>query len=335
MSNLLRVLTHEGVLINVSCRYWRAHKKLKAEDLGLDPDTVTDDLISLGHKKLLPSDALKPFALIESRAHSLVDANTFPFLGGIARYLPNSKLSEVTNRLEQLEREFQTQQVAFIERYSELRSNAAREWWTAARKLCNDPDRLVATIEASFPQADALDRYFSFQTHLFQVSIPEGAPQAELIAASDQQALADARNRAAQEAAAKIRQGTQQFVSDCVATMRQETATLCDEMLQSMSDGKTQGVHQKTLNRLIKFIDEFKSLNFAGDQEMEQTLERVRSQFLSRTAESYRDDAKAQARLRDGLGKLRDTAHELARQDATEIVERFGAMGRRRFNLAA
>ena len=86
MSNLLQVLTHEGVLINVSCRYWRAHKKLKAEDLGLDPDTVTDDLISLGHKKLLPSDALKAFALIESRAHALVDANTFPFLGGIARF---------------------------------------------------------------------------------------------------------------------------------------------------------------------------------------------------------------------------------------------------------
>ncbi len=47
---------------------------------------ITYDLISLGHKKLLPSDALKAFALIESRAHALVDANTFPFLGGIARF---------------------------------------------------------------------------------------------------------------------------------------------------------------------------------------------------------------------------------------------------------
>ena len=47
-------------------------------------------------------------------------------------------------------------------------------------------------------------------------------------------------------------------------------------MLTSMRSGKTDGVHQKTLNRLVKFIDDFKSLNFAGDNEMEQQLDRVR-----------------------------------------------------------
>jgi len=33
--SLLQVLTREGVLITASVRYWRAHKKLKAEDIGL------------------------------------------------------------------------------------------------------------------------------------------------------------------------------------------------------------------------------------------------------------------------------------------------------------
>ena len=68
---------------------------------------------------------------------------------------------------------------------------------------------------------------------------------------------------------------------------------------------------------------------------MEQQLEQVREAFLTRTAEEYRDDAAGQARLRTGLSKLRDTARELAQQDATEIVTRFGQMGVRRFNLAA
>ena len=102
-----------------------------------------------------------------------------------------------------------------------------------------------------------------------------------------------------------------------------------------MSGGKTSGVHQKTLNRLVKFIDEFKSLNFAGDAEMEAMLERARRELLSRTAEGYRDDSTAQAKLRDGLTQLRDQAREMARQDATDIVERFGQLGRRRFSLAA
>ena len=40
-SDLLSILTREGVLLNVSVRYWRGCKKLKAEDLGLDPDKVS------------------------------------------------------------------------------------------------------------------------------------------------------------------------------------------------------------------------------------------------------------------------------------------------------
>ncbi|MBT3191730.1 MAG: hypothetical protein HN341_04175 [Verrucomicrobia bacterium] len=334
-NEILNVLSRSGVLLNVSIRFWRASKKLKAEDLGLDPDTVTNHLISLGHKKLVPPDALKTFALIESRAHALVDSATFPFLGGIARFLPNAKLGAVTARLDGLEQEFSFELARFKAQYASLRVDAARAWWEAARRLVNDPDRLVATIEASMPQADGLDRYFSFQTHLFQVAVPEGTSQMELIAAADQRAVADARNRAAQEAATKIRHGAEQFVADSVATLRQETAQLCDEMLQSMSSGKTKGVHQKTLGRLIRFIDEFKHLNFAGDREMEEHLERVRGEYLSRTAEEYRDSTAAQARLRAGIGKLRDTARELAQQDAGELVAAFGQLGRRRFNLAA
>ena len=105
-------------------------------------------------------------------------------------------------------------------------------------------------------------------------------------------------------------------------------------MLQSMRDGKT-GVHQKTLNRLVDFIDHFKVLNFAGDQELEARLEEVRKQFLSRTAEEYRDSNAARRRLRDGIGRLADEALKMARQDTSQIVERFGQQGVRWFNLAA
>ena len=105
-NQLLDVLTREGVLINVSVRYWRATKKLKAEDLGLDPERVTDRLISLGHKKLLPKSALDALALVESRAHSLVESSTFPFLKGLSRFLPNSKLEEVLHKIRGLEQDF-------------------------------------------------------------------------------------------------------------------------------------------------------------------------------------------------------------------------------------
>lgn len=333
-NQLLDVLTREGVLLNVSIRYWRAHKKLQAADLGLDPNDVTDRLISLGHKKLLPKEALATFALIESRAHSLVDSSTFPFMGGIGHFLPNAKLGEVTQKLEALRSDFNRAQFNFLCSYADLRGDAAREWWQAAAKLVRDPDRLVATIENSFPRPEDMGRYFSFETHLFQLSVPEGVPQMDLIAVGDQQAIIDARNAAAQEASESIRRGTQSFVADCVATMRQETAKLCDEMLSSFRDSKC-GVHQKTLNRLSQFIDNFKSLNFAGDRELEEQLEDARRKFLNTPAEVYRDNERGKAKLAEGIRALGNAARELAQADATEIVESFGAMGRRRFSLAA
>jgi hypothetical protein len=141
-----------------------------------------------------------------------------------------------------------------------------------------------------------------------------------------------AREHAARQAAEKIGEGVEGFVADCVASLRKETATLCEEMLSSMKGGKT-GVHQKTLNRLVKFIDEFKALNFVGDNQLEQELERVKREFLSHSAEEYRDSEFARKRLENGLKNLADNARDMARQDAMELVENFGQMGVRRFHI--
>jgi hypothetical protein len=332
-NQLLDALTREGVLLNVSVCYWRATKKLNAEDLGLDPDQVTDRLISLGHKKLLPREALESFALIESRAHRLVEANTFPFLNGLGHFLPNAKLPDVMSRLEALAGEFSTAKAEFLARYAERRQQALAEWREAAQKLVANPEQLVSAIEASFPAAGLMERHFGFGTQLFQLRIPE-AMEVDLVSSAEQQAVQRSRDEAARAAAADIRRGVQQFVGDCIASLRQQTAELCDEMLDSMRTGKT-GVHQKTLNRLTRFIDEFKQLNFAGDREMDTALDKVRGEFLSRSAEEYRDSEFARTKLQEGLQGLRDTARHLATQEARELVERFGALGQRKFHLVA
>lgn len=75
---ILEALTREGVLINVSVRYWRASKKLEPGDLGLDAASLGERLISLGRKRLLPKDALAQFARIDSRADAAVFLGRMP-----------------------------------------------------------------------------------------------------------------------------------------------------------------------------------------------------------------------------------------------------------------
>jgi hypothetical protein len=333
MNDLLKVLTRQGLLLSVSVRYWRGCKKLRAEDLGLNPDSVCDRLISLGHKRLLPKEATSAMALIESRAHALVEGNTFPFLNGLAHFLPNPKLAEVSGKLKELESEFWKAKEQFISRYGALRESATDEWRAMASKLVSEPASLVATIEASFPTTSQMERFFGFDIQLFQIAAPERLGL-DLLALGDQEKLIEARTQAAQKAAQKIRRDTEAFVADCVATLREQTAALCQEMLQSINTCET-GVHQKTLNRLVRFIEQFKQMNFVDDREMERQLEVVREELLSRTAEEYRDNSNARNQLVTGLSQLRDTAKRLANQDAAEVVQRFGEMGRRKFHLAA
>ena len=61
----------------------------------------------------------------------------------------------------------------------------------------------------------------------------------------------------------------------------------------------------------------------------------MRKEFLGRTAEEYRNSGTARDQLVNGLSQLRDKANDLAQQDATELVQSFGQMGRRKFTLAA
>jgi hypothetical protein len=242
-------------------------------------------------------------------------------------------LEEVTTKLKELETEFWKAKDEFCQRYARLRESAAREWRDMAKKLVQDPDRVVANIEAAFPAPQRMGRFFGFETQLFQIAVPERLGL-DMVAMADHQQLMQARQQAAQRASQQIHQGVERFVADCVAALREQTAQLCDEMLLSINESET-GVHQKTLNRLVRFIDEFKQMNFVNDTEMEQRLQAVRRELLTKTAEEYRDNASARARLVNGLSRLREQANQMARGDATEIVQRFGELGRRKFNLAA
>ncbi len=329
---VLEALTREGVLISASVRYPRFTKRLKPEDLGLADDEVNQRLISLGHKKLLPRDALASLALVESRVHALVERSSFAFLG-VARFLPNARLDDVQQGLDALKTEFVEARRTFLDQYEAHRVEALQEWERTASDLPGDPVLLMAAIRGAFPDVVELESKFGFDVQLFQIKAPERLSR-QLISFADQQQLVQARNRAAREATEHMREGVDAFVRDAVATLREQTATLCRDMLGAMDDGKS-GVHQKTLNRLVKFVDEFKQLNFAGDHQMEQLLEDARQQLLSKTAEEYRDDNVARARLQDGIRQLADRATNMAKEDASELVSRFGQLGVRKFQLAA
>ena len=327
-TTLLDGICRRGVLVATSVRYWRGCKRLNAEDLGLDPAHVSDRLIQLGHKRLIPRDALSAFALIESRVQATVESSSFPFLGGIGRFVPNPRLGDLTDKLDKLRDEFRDATLDFVAGYSPLRESAMTEWREAARHLNGSAERLIATIEQSFPPAGEIAKRFAFETRLFQIAAPDNI-RLEVAEGMEQHEVAEDRRRIAEDASRRLQADLDGFIRESVASMREETARLATEVLATI-DGSENGVHQRTLNRLTTFIDSFRTLNFAGDQQLEATLERFRRDLLTHSAEDYRNDSGAMASLTDGLTRLRENAVQLARSDARDVISRFGQMGTRK-----
>ena len=327
-TTLLDAVCRRGVLVATSVRYWRGCKRLNPEDLGLDPAHVSDRLIQLGHKRLIPRDALQAFALIESRVQATVESSSFPFLGGLARFVPNPRLADLTDKLDKLRDEFREATLDFVAGYSPLRDQAMVEWREAARHLNGSAEHLIATIEQSFPPAGDIAKRFAFETRLFQIAAPDSI-RLEVADGMEQLEVADDRRRIAEDASRRLQADLNGFIQESVTSMREETARLASEVLETI-DGSVTGVHQRTLNRLKSFIDSFRSLNFAGDQQLEATLEKFRRELLTRSAEDYRNDRDAMFSLTEGLTRLRESAVQLARSDARDVISRFGQMGARK-----
>jgi hypothetical protein len=329
---LLEAVCRRGVLCATSVRYWRGCKRLNAEDLGLDPANVSDRLIQLGHKRLVPREALSAFALIESRAHALVEGSSFPFLGGIARFVPNPRLASLNEGLDRLKEEFRQAVLDFVAGYGPLRERALAEWRDAAQQLNGNAESLLITIEQAFPPHGDIAKRFGFESKFFQVAAPESL-RLEVSESIEQMEIADQRRRVAEDAQRRLQSDLDGFIRDSVVTLREETARLAANVLATI-EGSEGGVHQRTLNRLTTFIDSFRSLNFAGDAQLEGTLERFREQLLTRSAEDYRNNSGAMTNLRDGLNRLHDTALAMARTDGRDVLARFGQLGGRRLAVA-
>lgn len=324
---ILDVLQQKGVLVSAHVRYWRGRKKLKPEDVGLDPEAINNDLIALGQKRLVTKEALATFALIEGRAHAQVEAASFPFLK-MARFVPNDRIGDLIQRLDGLKAEFDQEIERFLANYNQVRSDALSEWRTVAQGLVADPDRLVRTIEDAFPID--VRQSFGFDYQLFQISAPKNVRLAAYDAALSTE-VAEARSQAARAAAMAIKESAEAFVGESVRTLRIETAKLCEDVLATLKSGK---VNQKTLNRLDRFVDRFRSLNFVGDAEMERRLKEFRAEFLGTGAADYRNSDSARFGLVQGLNRLRNEATILASQDGKEMASRFGEVGRRKFGRA-
>jgi len=330
--SLLDVISQDGVFLALHVGYWRGTAELRREELGLSKTVDNTELLSLGRKYLVPKQIMRRFGQLEKQARAALNRRTWPFFGGTCRYAPNRSLPEILRELDAFKAEFNDEAERLITAWPALRAEAMEQWGAQARKMSDELDidsaQLIAAVNGKLPlTTDKMRRRFFYNYDVFSVAFPDGTvPQAV-----QGQAVIEARARAVNDAKGYIRESANNFVSECVQTLRQETVQLCDEVLHSThARGR---VHGKTVSRLVKFLDRFRMMNFANDTEMAQVLESAITELSAFAPGANRKGKQAFNSFNEGVAALRRHAIALAERDPSEVVTSFAEGEHRPLNL--
>ena len=93
-------------VIALDCSIWSGARRLKPEDLvlGKGGQLPSDEVVSLGSKKLCKREVLKPFHRLRDQACRLCGREGVRFLGGYA--VPDHYVSGLSLKLDQVQQDF-------------------------------------------------------------------------------------------------------------------------------------------------------------------------------------------------------------------------------------
>ena len=205
------VFFDKGTLFDLYIGKPTFQKKLRSNDMLLE-GTVNEDAFYLGHKKLLPKEAMARLLTLEGHARTALAGRSLEFPLSGARFVYFRALPDLLVRLRALQTEWRTavqelvsgypelkaQQLAALDKQSEDLMGAELAKLTADQRKARQPE-LNDWLEQQklqhrklYPQVEELPAMFHFSWRMFKVSAMEGLEemntlqQDELIAAKAQ-----------------------------------------------------------------------------------------------------------------------------------------------------
>jgi hypothetical protein len=315
----------DGVLVDVTVSFWSGSKALTADDLGLKEADVAE-AFKLGKKMLVPAEVIRQFRAIESRARFAVEKGSFKFPIGNARFIPKKKFPAVLKKLkkcqfeyiqltEQLVVNYEGYREEMIPIYQEAAETAYIKSQPAQKEFNIDDEEdekghfinnFLMRISAFYPTAESLRSRFSLTWDVYEIALPR-------MKKADPQVVSDIQEKkdiAMDEYRDQAHEKIGAFLDDVVKTMRTETLEVCNRVMERIQKGSV--IKGRTLSSLKDFIENFKELNFVGDEVIEDQLASLEREFLNEhTSEQISKEVDLQTELKRRLGELAEVASNI------------------------
>lgn len=336
------VIFQHGTLFDLDIGRWAAQKRMRANDLLMDGHAT--DAFKMGHKRLLPEKADQAIKEIESRARSYLTNRSTPFPIGGGRFVARHILSEVLERLKEMQGDYARAVGELVENYDELREHQIRvldnaEYQISVEKVsATSPDRRdqvqqelgtwlaqkYAEHRQAYPPKDELRRRFRFEWRMFNIE-----PSSGITGMSDaqQEEMIRAREALRQEMNAWVRQAT----AEMHRTLGEAAMNAHDLLVRN---GK---LNPKNLRPLFEAFEAFRAMDFTGASEFQAVVDRARAAFVlnpdgtvdyKNSSEEFEDEAYRNSfrGLLTEMGRLSQEA--VAEEAGIRAIQRSGSFAR-------
>jgi hypothetical protein len=301
-------LFQDGKLVYIHVGKWSMRCSLSKEDLEINEDLPS--IFKLGNKVLidpsieetLPQDEriITKFGSIEALARRYLAENSFDFKIAYTHFVPKKKIVDVLNKLIEYKRAFEINTTKFIENYDSYR-DATLTKHSKYREL----------LEPYYPHANELHYYFNFELSVFEVTFPKKIDTLNFETLLAKQAVyEDTKKTYELEMEAQYNKAINRmndFVSESAKALRSQVIECFENLAFKIKKGEI--ISTRNINSIRGIVDNFKSLDFFDDTEVDKGLNTVME--LVNENNDFKDNQEATERLGIALNNVLEVANNM------------------------
>lgn len=325
-------LFDRGTLMDLYIGKPTFQKKLKPNDVLLEG--IDEDVLYLGHKKLLPPKATENLVKLEGQARTALASRSLPFPLSGARFVYYQALPGVLKRLQALKAQWDAAVDTLVQEYPALKEQQLVELDKQAQTLYQveikkisgiDRDAAEAKLDSwlanqrqinrgLYPVVEKVKEMFHFDWRVFKINALEGTEEMSTLEQED-----------LQNAQQQLKNDLQKWVQQASVEMHKtlgEAAANAARLLE-----KNEKLDPRNLKPLFEAFETFKAIDFTGSSNFHSVIEGIKQRFgrmkpdgtfdMEITSQSLKDNPQGQQEFKSLLTSL-------GRLATDEVAEKAG-----------